>query len=451
MENGSFARAPGTLLPAALVALLSVTLGAVMLGHKSLWFDEAFDAQAVRGTWSAIVHLVRATEMSQGAYLVALKSWSALAGTGEVALRVPSVAAAALAAALLVPLGSRIFDLHTGVIAGVLLALNAFVVQWAQQARAYAAVTLAVVAATLLFVRALDDGRRLSWALYAVVAALSVYLHFYAGFVLVAHAASLPFVSRRPPARTLLAVAAAVTLLVLPALYFTATAGRSQLGWIAPVTVDRVWNVTVNSTGRNVVLGVAAMTGLAVLAFRIGAGSRPDRWRAMLVGGWAAFPIALGVVTSFVQPIVVPRYAIVITPALALLAAHSITTLAAARPSAAIALLAAIVVVAGVRITQWYAKTPEDWRGAVAYVQAHRTPADAIAVTPAWAVPAFRYYDADSALGTTSRSGRTFVVVRTGKGHERVSGAEGVIGTGLRLLEQHPFGRAVTVQLWGSP
>jgi hypothetical protein len=48
MGNGSLACASGTWLPAALVALLPATLGAITLSRRSLSHDEAVDAQAVR-------------------------------------------------------------------------------------------------------------------------------------------------------------------------------------------------------------------------------------------------------------------------------------------------------------------------------------------------------------------------------------------------------------------
>ena len=182
-----------TWLPALAVGLLSLALGAATLGRKSLWYDEAFDAVHVRNSWEHLGRLIRHTEMSQGAYLVGLKIWAAATPDSEVWLRAPSVVAAALAAALLVPLGTRLFDRTTGTLAGVFLATNAFVVQHAQEVRTYALVILAVVVASLAFVNALDDPRRRNWLLYAVAAALAVYCHFYAGFVIVAHIASLPF------------------------------------------------------------------------------------------------------------------------------------------------------------------------------------------------------------------------------------------------------------------
>jgi hypothetical protein len=60
--------------PAAiLVGLLSTALGLITLDRKSLWFDEAFDAQQVESSWHSLARLIGRTEMSQSAYLVELK------------------------------------------------------------------------------------------------------------------------------------------------------------------------------------------------------------------------------------------------------------------------------------------------------------------------------------------------------------------------------------------
>ena len=424
-------------------------VGAITLGRKSLWFDEAFDAVRIKGTWGSLVHLVGATEMSQGVYLIGLKPWAELTSFSEVWLRLPSVVAAALAAAFLVPLGTRLFDRTTGVVAGVLLATNEFLVRWSQQARTYALVTLAVVVVSILFVRALDDPRRRNWLLYAVAAAFAVYCHFYAGFVIVAHLASLPLAPHRPPLRRV--VEAAVTFLVLmgPVATFTMTASRTQLSFIPVPSFDLVQEVVTQTTGRNAALALAAGAGLVMLAYRAGAGAATDRWLLTLVGGWAALPIALGLLVSTAHPILLSRYAIVIAPALALAGAVAIAALAQARRELAVGALALLIAISGYRIVEWYRSVPEDWRGAVAFIAGERGPSDAVVVTPSWALAAYRYYDPITAVEESAAGRRAFVVVRTGSTHGTADDSEvanAVVDlTGMTLVREHRFGRRVRV------
>ena len=174
--------AGATWRPAALVGVLGLDRPITLVASRS-GSTRHRRGKHPRGSWHHIVGLIKHTEMSQSAYLVLLKPWGALTATDELWLRLPSVVVAALAAALLVVLGTRLFDRTTGIVAGVFLATNELVLQWSQEVRAYALVTFAVVLATLLFVRALDHPSRLNWLLYALVAAFAVYCHFWAGFV----------------------------------------------------------------------------------------------------------------------------------------------------------------------------------------------------------------------------------------------------------------------------
>jgi mannosyltransferase len=412
MDDAAPGHEPAPWRAALLVGALSAVLGLVTLGHRSLWFDETYDGVKTREAWPHVLHAIGATEMSQAAYLVGLKLWAAVTPGTDVWLRVPSVAAAAIATTLLVLLGARLWDRTTGILAGVLLAANALLVSWSQQARTYALVTCVVVLATLLFVRALDVPTRRNWLLYAVAAAAAVYCHFYAGFVVIAHLASLPLASARPPRRRVLETAGTFVALISVALYFTATAGRAQLGWIPPVSVAGVREFLDAVSGRNPLVWLAVLGGLAVLA----AGARARRpgasWRLALVGGWIVLPVLLGVLVSLHQRIFVTRYGIVITPALALTGGVLIAWLARARREAAALALAAVVVVSLLQIGRWYRGQPENWRAAVAYLDRERRPGDTVVVLPTWAADGVLYYDPSIPLATTTQGGRTLVVVR---------------------------------------
>ena len=437
--------------PALLVGALSAALGVTTLGRKSLWFDEAFDAQRVKGSWHSLFHVIGQTEMSQAAYLVVLKPWVALTSGSEVWLRLPSVIFAAVAAALLVPLGARLLDRTTGIVAGVLLATNQFVVSHAQEARTYALVTLAVVVTSYLFVVALDDPSRRRWLAYAVVAALSVYCHFYAGFVIAGQLAMLPFVPNRPPLRRVLEAAVVFGLLVTPALLFTATASRTQVGWIPSPSLAVLRWVTEAISGRSPAFMLAAAAGLAILVHRLATGTATARWQPALIGTWAVFPLVLGALVSIVQPILWPQYAIVTTPALALAAAVTVSTLYRARRAVGAIALLIVVGLAGYRIAHWYRSVPEDWRGATAYVARERRPGDAVLVAPPWAIDAFRYYDRATPLASTLSTGKTFVLV-FGSFDDPAQVVTDVFGkTQLRLAHEASFGPRVVVRVLEPP
>jgi mannosyltransferase len=448
------ARPPSSWRAAVLVGALSAVLGAIALNHRSLWFDEAFNGQHSKDSWNALLHLIAKTEMSQAAYLVAIKPWVAVTSNSEVWLRIPSVASAALAAGLLVPLGARLFDRTTGIVAGVLLATNQILVAWSQQARTYALVTLAVVAASLLFLRALDDPRRRNWLLYAVAAAVAVYCHFFAGFVIVAHLASLPLAPTRPPRRRVLEAAAALLVLIAPALFFTLHADRTQLGWIPKPSPALVQRVLETATGHSPALALAVVGGLVVLAFQLGEGAPRAAWRLAFVGGWITLPVVLGLLVSVVhQRILVERYLIVIAPALALAGAVLVVTLAHVRREAGVLALVVLIAVSGYQISRWYRGQIEDWRDAVEYVRRERGPNDAVVVGPKWAIDAFRYYDPTTPVPSAPPTGRTFMFVRASDEGDVPDVITGVLTPANQLEPSHEehFGRRLRVVVLDPP
>ena len=141
-----------------------------------------------------------------------MKPWAALAGTSELALRLPSVLAAAAACALLVPLGNRVLGRPVGSVAGLVLALNAYVVQWSQQARSYTFVMLVALVATAALVQLRASGTRRSWLGYtAVLGVLLLLQPLSAGLLAAAHV-----LAARGFRLKVIASGAAVTLIASP-------------------------------------------------------------------------------------------------------------------------------------------------------------------------------------------------------------------------------------------
>jgi mannosyltransferase len=375
--------------PPLLVGGLALVLGLIELGTKSLWFDEAYDAVHATEGWGELLSLAFGYEASQAAYLVMLKSWLAVVPDSEWWTRLPSAISTALAAGLLVVLGTRLVGRRAGLIAGVLLAVNGFVVTWSQQARTYALVLLAVTLSTYLLVRALEPEAGLGrWAGYGIVAALSVYVHFFAGLVIAAHAVAVALARPRARARDVVVAALIICAGAIPALWFVATREEDQISWIAPLSLGGIKQVILEASGSNALLLVLGVAGAAVLWRAPGGVSRSTR---ALIVGWAAIPLVLAILVSAAKPLLVPRYFIVAVPALALLAAVAIAAIR--QRTLAYAALAATLAVGGYRVLDWYRDPSiEGWRDAVAYVEIRRGPNDDVYVHPAGRDEAYRYY-----------------------------------------------------------
>ncbi|MEN3309400.1 MAG: hypothetical protein V7603_5602 [Micromonosporaceae bacterium] len=397
---------PGT-DPTGLVARLYwlwpalVTLGYGLWGIRtpSLWADELATWGAVRLSWRSLYQLLGNVDAVVGPYFTLVKLWTGVAGTSAVALRLPSVGAMTVAAALLTVLGARLGGGRwAGAVAGLAFAVVPTTSRYAQEARPYAFVILFAILATLLLVRLADRPTAGNGAWYALAVAALGAFHLMGLLLLLAHAA---VVWRR--ALVPWAVSAAIG--VLPALPLAWLGHRqsAQISWIKQAN----WRVLLAAPDTLFVAGVVGgfLIGLALLAF-----SR--RWEALLLVSWALVPVLSLYLVAEITPLFWPRYLLYTTPAWVLLAALTLTRLSRAR---AVALLVALALlahpeqfqlraadghshgdrqaagiiaaneVAGDGIAYKLGEQPEPWeaRDLVArYVPAARQPRDVFAVRP---------------------------------------------------------------------
>ena len=363
------------------VSAVSLALGLYQLGQPSLWVDESFTARAMNFSYARLVH------EHHWLYYTLMKPWTAVAGTSELALRIPSVLAAAAACALLVPLGDRLLWRPVGTIAGIVLALNAFVVQWAQQARSYSFVLLGAVVATMALVRLGRDRTRRSWLLYtAALGALLLFQPLSAGLLTAAHALAARGYRLR-------VVTAGLAVVVIASPYLIGVYRRDSEGgtlvWNKPATGETVTRALLELSGA---VGVGLILALCALAF-----VRRARW---LLVSWAIAPFAIALALTPVADVFIDRYLIVSAPAFALLVAVALHRLRGPWRVGAIGTLA-LGLVAGLLI--WYAPdgsdnwTGQDWKAATRYAMAH----GGATVDPTWARSTYWYYggvEADNGL-----------------------------------------------------
>ena len=431
-RRGSGGARDSPLAAALLVGFLALALGLVGLGAKSLWFDEAFDAVHASGSWHDVLSSALGHEASQAAYLIVLKPWLSVVPDDEWWLRLPSVLFIAAAAGMLVLLGTVLLDHRAGVIGGLLLAVNGFVVAWSQQARTYALVVLAVIVSTYLLVRALEPGAgRGRWVAYGAVAALSLYAHFFAGFVIAAHVVSAVVARPRPRTDHLLVAGTIIGAGALPAVWFATARDVGQISWIVPLSLGGVKGAVEEASGRNLLLVGLAVAGGALLAWSPPANASRAT-RALLVC-WAALPFVLAVAVSVGKPILLGRYLIVATPALALLGAVAITSIRY-RPLAYVT-LAGCLAIGAARTVQWYrAPSVEGWREAIAYVDANRGANDQVFVEPREDDEPYRYYAGRPSAKGEPVSRKLWVVLGAETSRAALDGARAAVGSGLYRL-----------------
>jgi mannosyltransferase len=380
------------------VVLVAAFLRLHDVAAKSFWLDEGISTAVARLRWPQFFLAVWNREANMVLYTALLHLWMKL-GSGEAFVRGLSVLFSVATVPLLYALGARLFGRSAGLVAAWLLAINAYHVRYAQEARSYTLVVFLAVLSTWLFVRNIQEPAEPRWGAYSVVSALVVYAHFLGALMVVAHAVSLlwlgpPSVPWRDSSRNssgyvwrdFLRSMRWFALCISPGVIAAVHVGGGTTSWIQPPTRADVMHFFEFMAGnRGVALAIleAALLVVAVLAIRrrrLVEMRSLENWGLVLVLAWLFVPLAAVLAVSVVRPVFLGRYMIFCLPALLLGVAAGITRL---RPAAiSLALCAALSVLCVQGTASYYRQdfdlSREDWRSATSYILDHAQPGDGI-------------------------------------------------------------------------
>jgi mannosyltransferase len=294
----------------ALPPLTAAGLGVWRLGGPALWADELATWGAVRLSWSQLWQLTGSVDAVVLPYYALLKAYTALAGTGTIALRLPSVAAVTATAVVVAALGRRLAGDRAGLVAGLMFALIPGTSRYAQEARPYALTALFAALSLLFLIRLRERPDFTTVSGYAATTALTGLFHpLSAVLMLAAHAAAVIGRGWRP-AGTWLAAAAIGSV---PALVLSVRglAQGAQVSWIRLLDGDALEAVPQNLFASAAVGGI--VLGLAAVGIRRGV-------PGVCVACAGFIPPALLLVAGIWAPVWVGRYVLLAVPALAVLA-----------------------------------------------------------------------------------------------------------------------------------
>lgn len=408
-------------LPAALVVACVVAGFALrtfcFARNQSLWIDEAFLALNV--VYRTVPELCEPLDLNQGAplgYLLVCKYTIKAFGSGELALRLPSLVASLVGFAVFIPLAYRMLPLVAARIAVCLFALSPYLIAYSAEFKQY---ELDATIAILLTAIGLPVWRNQagSWRLigFATAGAVAVWMSHPAAFVLggVGMAALADAVVRKDRAALLARLGVVATWLVSFGLCYALFlrklgdndflleywAGKfmpfpptspGDLAWL----VDHFLKLFEKPGGMT--SSEFATGGLCAVAFVMAALVLVrNEWRLLvaLVG-----PLLLALAASAVHKYpFAGRLLLYAVPAMVLMVAYGAALIAArlsevARWGGFVTL--AILFVAPVAECRWLLKVmphQEDAREAIAHVHANWQPGDKLYVYYG-AVPAFAYY-----------------------------------------------------------
>ncbi|MFQ6099691.1 MAG: glycosyltransferase family 39 protein [Anaerolineae bacterium] len=324
-----------------LILLTAFLARTIHLQGRALWYDESFAAlyaslspgQMIYGTVAPVAG-AGAADVHPLLYYFLLHGWMGLVGHSPLALRFLSVALGMIAVALLWRLAAWCFGRRTGLVVGLLAAVNPFHVAYSQEARMYGLLGLAAVTAAWGLLRALEGAEEQGttrntqhatrdtfhvlghWSLFIVGAALTLYAHNLGAFVLLAF--HLLVVVRRRWWRRLPALAladlAALALfgpwlvLVLPGQ--VGFVGRGY--WLTPPGVEEAVRaimlplLTFYEPAPLWLLGLSLFTGVLLLTLLI-----LRLWRTRSRAGWFLLlcwvPILLILLASLWRPVYLER------------------------------------------------------------------------------------------------------------------------------------------------
>jgi mannosyltransferase len=385
------ARPRGRLLdPWAIAVFAAVTSGAWAC-RPSLWFDEgatisASASRTLPELWKLLGHI----DAVHGLYYLLMHAWFAIFPPTEFWSRVPSAMAMGAAAA-----GVTVFTKQfvpgraTAVCAGVLFAILPRTTWAGMEARPYAFAAAAAIWLTVLLVAAVRRNRPRLWLFYALASMLSILLSLNLILLVLVYAAMLPLLARAKFPVIWWAVSSAVAIGLMTPFIIFAHGQVGQVNWIYPVSWHYAFDIILRQNfDHSVPFAVltAVLIVAAVVAWLKGARAPAGDMRSLLIvcAAWIVIPTGLVVIYSaIIEPIYYPRYLILTTPAMAVVMAVCIVTIASKPwPIAAVVLLFATAALPNyLFIQRWpYAKEGWDYSQVADLISSHAAPGDCLMV-----------------------------------------------------------------------
>lgn len=193
-------RAPSAALACLLAALLmlaAVSIHTLRFADRNYREDEVNTIHAANTkSIPAIVRWTTESGVHPAAWLILAPAWEKAFGQHEPVTRYLATLMTLLALALIYRLGADLFDRQVGLIALLLTAAIPFFQFHAHEFRPYSWLTTLSAGATLAFIRWLRQPEFKYALLYVIFGVLAVQTHYYAVYVILAHAITLLIVVR---------------------------------------------------------------------------------------------------------------------------------------------------------------------------------------------------------------------------------------------------------------
>jgi hypothetical protein len=301
---------------AAALGFIGLLLRLPLMTH-GLWRDEGSTVVVIaQPSIPDVMQAIHRTEFTPPLYYLLERLWVSVAGTSEVAMRLPSLACSLAAIMLLYEAGRRMGSRFTGVIAALLAATSPLAISVGVEVRAYGFVLFLATVVLYACVRTwLSTGlsERYGWAAMFSAAALTLIATHPTGIVVVATlgvtVAVASAVRRCSNTDALLGgalLAIAIALPILAQLYylaprFTARGGPEPAGLGATIADNLTWFLPFRSMQAQAVLLLefGALLWLVTVLFRRKFDAR-DRW-IVVVGSIVVAGVSISILRQLPQ------------------------------------------------------------------------------------------------------------------------------------------------------
>jgi uncharacterized membrane protein len=389
------------------LAVAGAALRFVRLEGQSFWYDEAVSAElGSRTAWDLLSG--RARDLGNPPlHPLLLHFWGLVFGTGDGSLRALSAVLGALCVPVLFSVARRMVGDRRGALAAAIFAVAPLHVYLAQEARAFALLTLLGLVSIQQLQRAIESPSRWRWWIgWALATAGALYAHYYAFFLLAGEALWVAAQPRgaAPARRRFLTALAGVFLLYGPwipsflvQLAAKGNLARSPESWYlhalaTPFTyvagVTLVWKDH-PGTARLVLAGLVTLAALGACWAGLSQLRRERRLLPLLC--WGGVPVLLPLALSVAAtPIYNVRYVAFAAPPFYVAVAVGLVSLRPWWRRACVLVLGAGVLVSLVRYFTLPVK--HDWRSATAYVEEHAAPSDLVLFEADFNETAYAHY-----------------------------------------------------------
>lgn len=406
--------------PVPAAVLLAITaLGAMLsfyrIGALSFWTDEICTMMFISHPLRELIHILWPTQMNMVLYYYLVYFWHhILPHSSDGALRAIS-AAFSIAAIPAVYCFARTISSDktiataTGFGAALLLSLNGYRVQFAQELRSYSLALLLVTLSSLFLVKAIQKPQSAKfWVAYVLASTAGVYAHLFVGFVILAHAISLLApLAKHPrgfPLKRAIVSYLAIALLISPLVVATRLTGTATIAWVtAPTLADIVETgvLLTGDQGNELLILFLLAIGIGIAASRKNPEPNIEGYGTVYLSiVCLVLPMTLTLILSYAyRPIFVNRYFVFLQPFLVTLASYGIAKLVVDSSTilklAGAALFTGLMVLSAVGVAnQFNGREKEDWRGVTRFLRAECAgPEDLRLYAPVWTRFYPGYYD----------------------------------------------------------